>query len=112
MQRKMKIMVTREQNYVSFYRLHLKDMSNDRDVYRNVTSKNIHTLRSYAKKVEMLECLLLMDFYEVWMASDLIWLTKHYVRCKEVNLRERRYYLSAFSILKKFDEILGINPAV
>lgn len=38
-------------------------------------------------------------------------LTKNYVRLKGADLRERRYYLSAYGILKKLDEILGINPA-
>lgn len=104
-------MVTREQGCVSLYRLHLIDMSNDRDVYRNVISKNVLTLRSYAKKVEKSENLLLLDFYEVWMLHDFIWLAKYYIKLKGPDLREKRYYLPVYSLLKEFDEVLGINPA-
>ncbi len=107
----MRTMVTRKCNYLLYYRLHFLDMTNDTDIVEDVTSQNIRTLRYYVKKAWRTRKLLLCDFVEVWLVANYVWLTKYYVRARERNFRFKEYYCPIYSVLKTFDEYLGIPPA-
>lgn len=94
------------------YRLHLIDMRNDTHFYKNVISKNVFTLRHYAKRMEKLNDWLLVDFYEVCILEDYLGLTKYYVVYKEHGLRGRRYYRPVYCFFNTFDKILEIKTTM
>jgi hypothetical protein len=102
-------MVTRKCGGVWYYRLHFLNMTNEEEVYENVISKNIQTLRYYVNKAKRSRNLLLMDFYEVGVFERFIWLTKYWSVYREWDHRGAEFYVSECSIFKTFDGYLGIE---
>jgi hypothetical protein len=103
-------MVTRKTKCVLYYRLHFLDLNTEEDVFESVTSGSISTLRYYANKMARTRHLMLVDFYEVLIFGDYIWLTKCVVIPKKRGENEyHQYYYEAASIWKPLDEFLGIN---
>jgi hypothetical protein len=94
----------------NLYRLHFFDLNNEQDVFENVISRNVYTLRYYANKMERTKNLMLVDFYEISIMGNYIWLTKWDIIPRErYELRYYLYYRDVASILKTFDQFLGIN---
>jgi hypothetical protein len=81
--------VTLEKTDVNVYRLQFKDESQN-DQSKIVLSKNIDTLRYYAKKLMYDKGWFLTDFYELTIYDDHLWLTRYKMTYKVVNGKVRR----------------------
>jgi hypothetical protein len=103
-------MVTRRHNTVSYYLLHFFGFTNDNDVYESVISRSPSTIRYYASRVEVTRNLFLVDFYELLVFEQQLWLTKYYVVPKETEAnRFKEYYVPCYDARWTFDEFLGIT---
>jgi hypothetical protein len=102
-------MVTKEKCTLFFYRLHFVDVIERKDMYQNVISKNIDTMRYYVKKMERTSNWFLTDFYELWIFHNFLYITKYVIQLKEVHFQTKRYFRPIVSIFKSFDELLRIS---
>jgi len=98
-------MVTVEKIEVNVYRLHFKDVSNN-SRYQTVLSKNIDTVRYYAKKLLVTIGWYLVDFHELTIYDDHLWLTRYTIRYKVVNGKIRRRTYCTADTNRHFNQIL------
>jgi hypothetical protein len=98
-------MVTVEKQEVNVYRLHFKDESSH-DQYQIVLSKSIDTVRYYAKKLMNQRGWFLLDFYELTIYDDHLWLTIYMIRYKVINRKIRRRTCCIADTNRHFNQIL------
>jgi hypothetical protein len=98
-------MVTLEKIEVNVCRLHFIDES-EHDQYQIVLSKNIDTVRYYAKKLMNQRGWFLVDFYELTIYDDHLWLTRYIMRYKVANGKIRRRTYCITDTNRHFNQIL------
>ena len=103
-------MVTRRHNTVSYYLLHFFDFTNNNDVHESVISRSLSTIRYYARREEATRNLFLVDFYELLVFGQQLWLTKYYVIPRELSFNKfKEYYVPYYDARWTFDEFLEIT---
>lgn len=94
-------MVTRENSWVNVYRLHFED-DEEEDIYKNVVSKNSNTALYYAKKLMMQNPWILVDFYELSILMNMVWISKYVMKYREAGM----YTFCISDVLVPYDQII------
>lgn len=94
-------MVTLEKEIVNIYRLHFIDEFNCHH-YQIVLSKNINTVNYYAKKLMISEGWFLIDYHEITIDNNNLWVTKHIIRYKVTHRGIRREVYSLTDTYRNF----------